>query len=153
MSTSPITLETLQTFIGQPLGESDWRTISQTDIDTFAEATGDHQFIHVDAEKAATTPFGTTIAHGFLTLSLLSVLADGIMPRLTGQKMSINYGFNKIRFANPVPSGSRIKASFQLNDIVQLKPDHYQISTDVTVFIEHQEKPALFANWLSVAVL
>lgn len=152
MSPSSITLKTMQALIGQPLGESEWRTVSQTDINTFAEITGDHQFIHVDANKAATTLFGTTIAHGFLTLSLLSVLANGIIPRLIGQKMSVNYGFNRIRFTSPVPSGSRIKARFQLNDIVQIKPDHYQISTDVIVFIEHQEKPALFANWLSLAV-
>src|SRR5699024_387307 len=148
-----ITPTALQQRVGTVLGESDWRAVSQDAINLFAESTDDHQYSHVDAEKAAATPFGGTIAHGLLTLSLLPALAEGVMPRLAGQTMGVNYGFNKVRFVNPVPSNSRIKASFLLADIQQRSDDSYLIRYEVTVLIEGQEKPALVADWLSLAVL
>lgn len=143
----------LQQRVGTVLGESGWRAISQEAINLFADATDDHQYIHVDKEKAAATPFGGTIAHGLLTLSLLPALAEGVLPRLAGQTMGINYGFNKVRFVNPVPSNSRVKASFRLAELEQRNESSYLMRYDVTVLIEGQEKPALVAEWLSLAVL
>lgn len=153
MSQPNITPAELQQRVGTVLGESAWREVSQEAINLFADATGDHQYIHVDAAKAAATPFGGTIAHGLLTLSLLPALAEGVMPRLAGQTMGVNYGFNKVRFVNPVPSNSRIKASFQLADVEQRDEKSYLIRYEVTVLIEGQDKPALIADWLTLAVL
>lgn len=148
-----LTVAELDSHVGKLMGESDWVLISQAMIQQFADATGDHQFIHVDEEKAATTPFGGTIAHGLLTLSLLPKLAEGIIPRLEGQTMGVNYGFNKVRFTYPVPSNSRIKAQFTLTNVQQRGANQYQLQHEVSVFIENQEKPALVADWLSLAVL
>lgn len=151
--TTTINPEKLTKLVGTVLGESAWRTVSQDDINLFAQATDDHQYIHVDAEKASTTPFGGTIAHGLLTLSLLPALAENILPRLTGQTISINYGFDKVRFINPVPSNSRIKATFRLLEAAQRDSTSYLMRHEVTVHLEGNDKPALVADWLSLAVL
>ena len=136
--------------IGQELGVSDWVTVDQDMIDKFAEATGDHQFIHVDVEKAKMTPFGGTIAHGFLTLSLLPRLAaEADMPRPEGVKMGVNYGGNKVRFLTPVKSGSRVRGRFKLLDIEEKRPGQWQQTQEFTVEIEGESKPALIAEWIS----
>lgn len=129
---------------------SDWIEVTQTMIDQFADATGDHQFIHVDPVRAAQTPFGGTVAHGFLTLSLLSKLAGDVADRPTveGATMSVNYGMDRLRFLSPVPAGSRVRAHFKLLTFEQKRPGQYQQSNAVTVEIEGQDKPALIAEWI-----
>ncbi|SFP78976.1 MaoC family dehydratase [Sphingomonas rubra] len=129
---------------------SDWIEVSQAMIDRFAEATGDHQFIHVDPERAAQTPFGGTIAHGFLTLSLMPLLTSKAdMPRIAGAKMGVNYGGNKVRFLTPVPSGSKVRGRFKLLSFDEKRPGQFQQTVEFTVEIEGQDKPALIAEWIS----
>lgn len=130
---------------------SDWVEVSQAMIDQFAEATGDHQFIHVDPVAAARTPFGGTIAHGFLTLSLMPLLASKVpdQPRLADARMGVNYGGNKVRFLTPVRSGSRVRGRFRLVEFAQKRPGQYQQTTEFTVEIEGQGKPALIAEWIA----
>jgi len=132
---------------------SDWVEVTQAMIDRFAEATGDHQFIHVDPVAAAATPFGGTIAHGFLTLSLMPLLAAKVpdAPQLAGVKMGVNYGGNKVRFLTPVRSGSRVRGRFRLLAFEQKRPGQYQQTTEFTVEIEGADKPALIAEWISQA--
>ena len=134
--------------IGTEIGISDWFTITQAQIDAFADCTHDHQYIHVDPVAAAQTPFGSTIAHGFLTLSLLSAMAYQ-MPSIEGAVMGVNYGFNKIRFVSPVKAGARIRGRFTLAELTDIRPGEVQFITHVTVEIEGQDKPALVAEWLS----
>jgi acyl dehydratase len=144
----------LQDYVGNEVGISDWLTMEQSRIDQFAEATGDHQYIHVDPERAAQTPFGTTIAHGFLTLSLLSQFSSqsgGI--KLENAVMGINYGLDKLRFINPVKVNDRIRARFKLLSAEEKKPKHYLLKYEVTVEIEGEDKPALIAEWLGMTVL
>lgn len=142
--------EKLKDRIGEELGVSNWVMVDQAMIDTFAEATGDHQFIHVDPEKAKLTPFGGTIAHGFLTLSLLPRLAaEADMPKIEGVKMGVNYGGNKVRFLTPVKSGSRVRGRFKLLGIEEKRPGQWQQTQEFTVEIEGQDKPALIAEWIS----
>lgn len=146
--------EQLGEYIGKEVGITDWLEIDQERINKFADATGDHQYIHVDPERAAATPFGTTIAHGFLTLSLLSMLGSnngGI--KLDTAVMGINYGLDKVRFINPVKVGSKIRARFQLVSAEEKKPKHYLMKHVVTVEIEGEEKPALIAEWLGMTVV
>ena len=132
---------------------SDWVEVTQAMIDRFAEATGDHQFIHVDPVAAAATPFGGTIAHGFLTLSLMPLLAAKVpdAPQLAGVKMGVNYGGNKVRFLSPVRSGSRVRGRFRLLAFEQKRPGQYQQTTEFTVEIEGADKPVLIAEWISQA--
>jgi len=132
---------------------SDWLDIPQSRIDAFADATLDPQFIHVDAQRAAQTPFSGTIAHGFLTLSLLVHLSEKAMPKRSNLTMGINYGFDKIRFLNPVPSGARIRGRFKLIECVERRRGEYLSTYDVTVEIEGQEKPAMVATWLGLAIM
>ena len=133
---------------------SDWIDITQERIDQFADATEDHQFIHVDAERAAEeTPFGGTIAHGFLTLSLLSKMIVDAVPRAQEAVMGINYGFEKVRFLMPVPAGSRLRGHFKLVDITERNPREYLSQYEVSVEIEGQEKPALIALWLGMSIM
>jgi acyl dehydratase len=132
---------------GSQLGVSDWFTVEQQHIDRFAEATGDHQWIHVDPARAADGPFGSTIAHGFLTLSLLPVLSNQVY-RIDNVKMGINYGLNRVRFTSPVPVGSRVRAVMRLDDVEDVKGGAVQITTTVTIEIEGSERPALVAEWL-----
>ena len=133
---------------------SDWVEVSQENINIFADATHDHQFIHVDEKRAKEeTPFGGTIAHGFLSLSLLSKFAMDCMPGIENSVMGINYGFEKVRFLNPVPSGSRLRATFKLSSCEERKPGEVLSLYDVSVEIENIEKPALIAQWLGLTIV
>lgn len=138
----------LRAGVGEQLGHSDWLEVDQKRIDLFADATGDHQWIHVDAEKAAQGPFKTTIAHGYLTLSLLPSLVPQVM-RVEGMKMGVNYGTNKVRFPSPVPSGSRVRATAVLKGVEQTKDGGVQVTAVVTVEREGSEKPACVAESVS----
>ncbi|NNF62873.1 MAG: MaoC family dehydratase [Acidimicrobiia bacterium] len=126
--------------------------IDQDRINAFADATLDHQYIHVDVERAATTPFGATIAHGFLTLSLMVHLTEGLTPEIPGAVMGINYGFDKIRFLNPVAVGSRIRLTGTVSNIELKAENRYLATYDCTVEIEGEERPALIARWLAMVV-
>lgn len=152
--TTAMSPEAAQALIGTETGVSPWHTITQEQVNQFAETTGDHQFIHLDAERAAReTPFGGTIAHGYLTLSLLSNMgAEAGNVRLEGTRMTINYGLDKVRFLNPVRVGSRIRARFVLHSISEKNPGQYLIKHQVTMEIENQEKPAMIAESLALAV-
>ncbi len=135
---------------GETIGSSEWFEVSQERINQFAEATGDHQFIHVNPEMAKMTPFGTTIAHGFLTLSLIPVLRQNSdCPRPDGVKMGVNYGGNKVRFLAPVKSGKRVRAHFKLLELVEKRPGQWQETMETTIEIEGENKPALIAEWMS----
>jgi len=148
-----IPADALQDHVGQEVGVTDWLTIEQDRIDQFADATDDHQYIHVDAERAAQTPFGGTIAHGFLTLSLLSALSSRGGLKLENTIMGINYGLDRVRFVNPVRSGQRIRARFALSSAEEKTPGRYLTRYSVTVEIEGEEKPALVADWLGMTVV
>ena len=133
---------------------SDWVEVTQAMIDQFAQATGDHQFIHVDADRAAQTPFGGTIAHGFLTLSLMPMLsASADVPRLEGAAMGVNYGGDRVRFLTPVRSGSKVRGRFKPLSFDEKKPGQFQQTTQFTVEIEGHDKPALIADWISQTFL
>ena len=143
-------LEEIRSKAGTTIGISSWIEISQGDIDTFANVTGDHQFIHVDPDAAAQTPFGGTIAHGFLTLSLLSQMAADVMLVPQGTRMAVNYGFDKVRFLAPVRSGKRVRGHFTLAGVEEKRPGQWQFLHDVTVEIEGEDKPALQAEWIGL---
>jgi acyl dehydratase len=140
----------LQGLIGQEVGVSKWFEISQARIDAFADCTEDHQFIHVDPEAAKATPFGGTIAHGFLTLSLASAMSYDAVAPLDGVVMGVNYGFDKLRFLSPVKAGKRVRGRFVLAEAKLRKPKELQSRTNVTVEIEGEEKPALVADWIGL---
>ncbi|QDP25641.1 MaoC family dehydratase [Bradyrhizobium cosmicum] len=146
----PITLEAYQALVGKEIGVSSWYLIDQPRIDTYADVTEDHQFIHVDPERAKETAFGTTIAHGFLTMSMMSVMSYEVMPAIAGTTMGVNYGFDKLRFISPVRSGKRIRGRFVLAEAKLRKPNELQSRTNVTVEIEGEDKPALVADWLGL---
>jgi acyl dehydratase len=130
---------------------SGWVEVTQAMIDQFAEATGDHQFIHVNPEMAAKTPFGGTIAHGFLSLSLMPMLAAKTdTPRIEGVKMGVNYGGNKVRFLTPVRSGKRVRGRFTLLKFTERKPGVWEQVQEYTLEIEGEEKPALIAEWIAL---
>jgi len=130
---------------------SEWVEVTQKMIDTFAEATGDHQFIHVDPVRAAQTPFGGTIAHGFLSLSLMPMLsAKTDTPKIEGVKMGVNYGGNKTRFIQPVRSGSKVRGRFKLLSFTERKPGAWEQVNEYTLEIEGSDKPALIAEWVSL---
>jgi acyl dehydratase len=133
--------------VGQHVGTSDWILVTQAMIDQFAQATGDSQWIHVDAERAASGPFGTTIAHGFLTLSLISKLYESAF-EITGTRMGINYGLNKVRFPAPVPSNARLRGHFKLQSFESLPGDCAQMVWEVTIEREGSEKPVCVAESL-----
>jgi acyl dehydratase len=139
-------IDELKALLGQTIGPSDWREVTQADIDAFAELTRDHQWIHVDVERARTeSPFGTTVAHGNLTLSLI----DGFRPELlqsTGFKLGVNYGWNKVRFPAPVPAGSRIRVSVETLAVDELEGGWHQIAQRWTVEVEGSAKPACVAE-------
>jgi acyl dehydratase len=132
---------------------SHWMTVSQERIDAFAKVTEDEQFIHVDPERAAATVFGGTVAHGFLTLSLLSAMAYSALPRLEGAAHGVNYGFDRVRFVRPVPSGSRVRGRFTLRAVTSRSAREWQLTYDVSVEIEGAQKPALAATWLTMQVM
>ncbi|OSZ63116.1 nodulation protein NodN [Sphingomonas sp. IBVSS2] len=130
---------------------SDWVEVTQAMIDQFAEATGDHQFIHVDPVRAAQTPFGGTIAHGFLTLSLMPMLAARTdAPAIEGAKMGVNYGGNKVRFMQPVRSGKRVRGRFKLLKFTERKPGVWEQVQEYALEIEGEAKPALIAEWIAL---
>jgi acyl dehydratase len=138
-------IEELKTLAGQEVGVSGWLPVTQEMIDRFADVTGDHQWIHVDPERAKReTPFGSTIAHGFLTVSLLPQLSQQTLVVQGDFKMRINYGFNRLRFVSPVRSGSRIRARFTAQKVTD-----NEVTWLVTVEVEGQDKPAVVAEWLS----
>ena len=143
-------LDEIRARVGSDIGASNWIEISQQSIDTFADVTGDRQFIHVDVEAARQTPFGGTIAHGFLTLSLLSQMAAGAMLIPAGMKMGVNYGFDRVRFLAPVRSGARVRGHFRLAAVEEKRPGQWQFLHNVTVEIEGEEKPALTADWIGL---
>ncbi|MES2058393.1 MAG: MaoC family dehydratase [Pseudomonadota bacterium] len=130
---------------------SDWVEVSQEMIDKFADATGDHQFIHVNPEMAKMTPFGGTIAHGFLTLSLMPLLSSKIIDPVSieGVKMGVNYGGNKVRFLTPVRSGKRVRGRFKLVEFAEKRPGQWQQTNEFSVEIEGEDKPAMIAEWIS----
>lgn len=149
----PVSLEKATQAVGNEIGVSSWRTVSQEMIDKFADATDDHQFIHVDPVRAAGTPFGGTIAHGFLSLSLLSTLAYETIPPIAGTDIGVNYGFDRVRFAAPVKSGARVRGRFKLAEMTVRPSGWIHFNYDVTVEIEGSAKPALTARWLTLARL
>ena len=148
--------ELMQAALGEPEGSGDWLQIDQERIDAFAEVSGDHQFIHVDPEACRTmSPWGVPIAHGFLTLSLLTKLMESVPQppeRREGAIMGINYGFDKVRFVNPVKVGAKVRASSVLAAVDQKDPNTLQVTRTVTVEIEGESKPALVADWVTRAV-
>ena len=143
-------LDEIRARIGQEVGVSSWLTVDQARIDAFADATEDRQFIHVDPESAAQTPFGGTIAHGFLSLSLLSRMAVEATLLPDGLKMAVNYGFDRVRFLAPVRSGRRVRGRFTLDSVAEKAPGQYLMRHTVTVKIEGEDKPALTAEWLGL---
>jgi acyl dehydratase len=140
----------LKNYAGKELGCSDWLTIDQERINLFAEATGDFQFIHVDPEKAAQTPFGSTIAHGFLSLSLMPKLMEGLLVAPEGLKMAVNYGLDSVRFIQPVKVNSKVRLKVTLTDVTEKKPGQWLLKATATLEIEGQEKPAYIAESLSL---
>jgi acyl dehydratase len=144
------TLDEIRARLGEEVGVSDWILVDQPRIDAFAEVTEDRQFIHVDPEAAARTPFGGTVAHGFLTLSLLSRMAAEAMLRPDGVRMGVNYGFDRVRFMAPVRSGKRVRGRFTLTAFDEKRPGQYQFVHNVTVEIEGEDKPALVADWIGL---
>ena len=140
-------ISSLEARVGQEVGVSPWVEITQERIDTFAKAIDDFQWIHVDRERAKKSPFGGTIAHGFLTLSILSHLAERTFT-FSDRKMGVNYGLNRVRFTSPVPSGSRVRARFTLAKYEPLEGNGAQVTWNTTVEIEGKEKPALVAEWI-----
>lgn len=146
-------IEEIRSKVGSEIGVSGWIAVDQEAIDAFADVTGDHQFIHVDPEAARQTPFGGTVAHGFLTLSLLSQMAAGVMMVPPTLRMAVNYGFEKVRFIAPVRSGKRVRGRFVLVSIEEKRPGQYQFLHNVTVEIEGEEKPALTADWIGLVFL
>jgi acyl dehydratase len=147
------TLEEIRRRIGEEVGVSSWLIIDQPRIDAFADATEDRQFIHVDPAAAAQTPFGGTIAHGFLSLSLLSRMGAEAMLLPKGLKMAVNYGFDRIRFLAPVRSGKRVRGRFALDSVEEKAPGQLLMRHKVTVDIEGEDKPALTAEWLGLMVV
>ncbi|MGB8816470.1 MAG: MaoC family dehydratase [Rhizobiaceae bacterium] len=150
----PLTLDELRAAVGSEIGLSEWRTVSQEMINEFADATDDHQFIHVDPARAAMeTPFGGTIAHGFLTLSLLSTLAYEALPGIVGATMGINYGFDSVRFLTPVKTGSRVRARFELVKTDIRKSGRVLNTYHVALEVEGNLTPAFKATWLTLAMV
>lgn len=144
------TTEQLRQRVGHELGTSDWCLIDQTMIDRFADLTDDHQWIHVDREAAARGPFGATIAHGFLVLSLMTRMVATLGIELAGARMGMNYGFDRVRITNVVRPGNRIRARAVLKDLVERSPGQWLMTLGVTVEIEGEAKPAVVADWLGL---
>jgi acyl dehydratase len=142
----------LAAMVGQSF-VSRWMTVDQDRIDAFAKVTEDEQFIHVDPKRAAETAFGGTVAHGFLTLSLLSAMAYSALPRIEGAAHGVNYGFDRVRFVRPVPAGSRVRGHFTLREVTSRSAREWRLTYDVSVEIGGAEKPALAATWLTMQVM
>ena len=148
-----VPVEKLKTMIGQDNGTSEWVLIDQAKVNLFADATGDHQWIHVDVETAKKGPFGGTIAHGFLILSLTPLFSSSGKYLPEGMKMVLNYGLNKVRFINPVPVGSRVRSRMVLSGVEEKDGGRFLITTTHTIEIERQEKPACIAETLAMFML
>ncbi len=147
--TSIVTLDELAAMAGQTIGVSDWELIDQQRIDRFADLAHDHLFIHVDPERAKDTPFGTTIAHGFFTLSLMTAfMATADLPEPAGQQYGLNYGTDRLRFLAPVPVGSRVRARFRALSLVEKRPGEWLETREMVVEIEGHETPALLCEWM-----
>jgi acyl dehydratase len=147
----PVSLEAYQNMVGHEVGVSSWHLVDQPRINAFADVIEDHQFIHIDPERVKReTSFGATVAHGFLTMSLLSIMAYEVMPVVTGTTTSINYGFDRLRFISPVRAGSRVRGRFTLTDAKLRKPAELMYRTSVSVEIAGETKPALAADWLGL---
>jgi acyl dehydratase len=144
------TLDEVKANIGKEIGVSDWFLIDQERINRFADITEDHMFLHVNPEAAAATPFGGTIAHGLLTLSMMPVMAYQAVPGVSGTKMGVNYGYNKVRFMAPVKSGKRIRGRFTVKAVEAQSGGRMQIVHDATIEIEGESKPALAAEWITM---
>ena len=144
-----LSVQGFQDHVGKLIGTSKWFVIDQSRIDAFADVTEDHQFIHVDPAKAAQTPFGQTVAHGFLTLSMLSAMSYDAIPRVEGLKMGVNYGFNKIRFVTPLAAGSKVRANFTLQSSKLETPGELTNIVDLSIEIDGSDRPALVAEWIS----
>ncbi len=151
--TVTISTAEIANYIGYDAPPTEWHHVTQSQIDQFADCTLDHQFIHVNPELAAQTPLGCTIAHGFLTLSMLSHFALSFSIVIEGISMALNSGFDRVRFVNPVKVGSKIRALSRVVDIQERKPGQFRIKTEVTVEIEGEDKPALVAEWIGVQML
>ena len=147
MSARALSVRDLESRVGQEVGVSPWVEVTQERIDTFAKAIDDFQWIHVDRERAKESPFGGTIAHGFLTLSLLSHLSERTFG-FSDRKMGVNYGLNRVRFTAPVPSGSRVRARFTLAKYEKIEGSGVQVTWNTVVEIEGKDKPALIAEWI-----
>ncbi|MCK8779032.1 MaoC family dehydratase [Rhizobium sp. NTR19] len=146
-----VSLADMPGLVGTVVGVSDWITVPQSMINMFADTTLDHQFIHVDEERARTeSPFGGTIAHGFLTLSLLSAMNFDCVPKIREQTMGLNYGFDRIRFMSPVRPGARIRGHFKLADTRFRGAGMLMTTYDVSVEIENEKKPAMTATWITI---
>ena len=145
-------LEDIQAAVGTDIGVSDWIAVDQDRIDVFAEATEDRQFIHIDPALAAQTPFGGTIAHGFLSLSLLSRMGADVMLVPETTKMAVNYGLDRVRFLTPVASGKRVRGRFVLKEMKEKVPGQLLMTFGVTVEIEGEDKPACLADWLGLII-
>lgn len=143
-------IDDIRAKVGQELGRSEWLAVDQSRIDQFAECTGDHQFIHVDPDKAKLTPFGGTIAHGFLSLSLIPMLMDKIMVMPNGLKMAVNYGLDSLRFVQPVKTGSKVRLALSLVDATEKNPGQWLLKTKAVLEIEGQDKPAYVAEPLTL---
>jgi acyl dehydratase len=143
-------LEEIQSKVGTEIGVSDWILVDQDRIDRFADVTEDRQFIHVDAERAARTIFRGTVAHGFLSLSLLSRMGEDAFLQPPDVRMGVNYGFDKVRFIAPVRAGKRVRGRFFLKSAEEKRPRQWEFHHDVTVEIEGEEKPALVAEWIGL---
>jgi acyl dehydratase len=147
----PVSLETYQSMVGREIGVSSWHLVDQKRIDAFADVIEDFQFIHIDPERAKReTSFGSTVAHGFLTMSLLSIMSYEVMPIIEGTTMGVNYGFDRLRFISPVRAGSRVRGRFTLMEAKLRKATELQSRTSVTIEIEGEEKPALAADWIGL---
>ena len=148
-----MSVEELEVAVGQEFGPSDWLQVDQERINQFAEATIDHQFIHVDPKAAAATPFGTTIAHGFLTLSLVTFLTAGLTPSPKGLTTVINYGLNRVRFLQPVKVDSEIRASIKILDLRRKGRTRVLMTSEVTIEIRGEKRPALLAEALILFIM
>lgn len=148
-----ITMDEFRAMIGKEIGVSRWFEIDQSRIDAFADNTEDHQFIHVNPELAAKSPFGGTVAHGFLSMSMLAAMSFDAQPLVQGKAMGVNYGFDRVRMISPVRSGSRIRGRFVLTSITDRGPKEFMTKTETTIEIEGSDKPALIADWLGITYL
>ena len=147
-----VPIDKLNDYIGKEIGCSDWFLVDQEQINKFAEVTKDHQFIHINEEQAKKTPFGSTIAHGFLTLSMLTYLTENRRLIHEGTVMGLNYGFDNVRFVMPVKVNSRIRARSKPLSCTEKNPGQWLIKSEVTVEIEDEEKPAIVSEWLSMVI-